>query len=131
MNMRPSDYEDALLQHLRHEFSNPLFSVVGTEDGRQHKILGRYSLVDRQVDVAVYRRGKPSPILMADAKRYRKRIDVRDVECFIGMVDDVGADIGLLVSRASRQPQGRPRRTTAYTRSRCPEAGAIADSHWR
>jgi hypothetical protein len=35
---------------------------------------------------------------MADAKRYRRRIDIKDVECFIGMVDDVGADIGLLVA---------------------------------
>jgi hypothetical protein len=98
MNMRPSDYEDALLQHLRHEFSNPLFSVVGTEDGRQHKIRGRYSKADRQIDVAVYRHGNPSPILMADAKRYRTRLDVKAVECFIGMVDDVGANIGLLVA---------------------------------
>jgi Restriction endonuclease len=98
MNMRPSEYEVALLQHLRQEFSNHLFSVAGTEDGRQHKIPGRYSLVNRQVDVAVYRQSNPSPILMADAKHYRKRIDVKAVECFIGMVDDVGADVGLLVA---------------------------------
>ena len=98
MNMRPNDYEDALLQHLRHEFPNHLLSVAGTEDGRQHKVHGRHSLVQRQVDVAVYRREKLRPILMADAKRYGRRIDVKDVECFIGMVDDVGADIGLLVA---------------------------------
>jgi hypothetical protein len=113
MNMRPSDYEDALLQHLRHEFSNHLFSVAGTADGQQHKIPGRFSLVDRQVDVAVYRCGKPAPILMADAKRYRKRIDVRDVECFIGMVDDVGADIGLLVAPRDFTPAAKQRASAA------------------
>jgi hypothetical protein len=75
MNMRPSEYEDALLQHLRHEFSNHLFSVAGTQDGRQHKIPGRYSLVNRQVDVAVYRQSVPSPILIADAKHYRNSGD--------------------------------------------------------
>jgi hypothetical protein len=114
--MRPSDYEDALLQHLRHEFSGHLFSVAGTEDGRQHKLPGRYSLVDRQVDVAVYRRDKPSPILMADAKRYRKRIDVKAVECFMGMVDDVGADIGLLVA---------PRGFTTAAKQRARAAGML------
>jgi hypothetical protein len=114
MNMRPSDYEDALLQHLRHQFSNHLFFVAGTEDERQHKVRGQYSLVDRQVDVAVYRRDKSSPILMADAKRYRDRIDVKDVECFIGMVDDVGADIGLLVA---------PRGFTSAAKRRAHAAG--------
>src|SRR5215211_665474 len=114
--MRPSDYENSLLQHLRHEFSSHLFSVAGTEDGWQHKLSGQYSLVDRQVDVAVYRRGKASPILMADAKRYRKRIDVKAVECYLGMVDDVGADIGLLVA---------PRGFTAAAKRRARAAGMI------
>ena len=116
MNMRPSEYEDALLQQLRQEFSNHLFSVAGTEDGRQHKIPGRYSLVNRQVDVAVYRQSDPSPILMADAKHYRKRIDVKAVECFIGMVDDVGADVGLLVA---------PRGFTAGAKQRARAAGMV------
>lgn len=112
MNMRPSDYEDALLQHLRHEFSNHLFSVAGTEDGSQHKVRGRHSLVWRQIDVAVYRRDKRTPVLMADAKRYRKRIDVKAIDCFIGMVDDVGADIGLLVAPRGFTP-GAERRAQA------------------
>lgn len=98
IDMKPNRYEDALLQYLRHEFPNHLFTVAGTEAGQQHRIPGRYSRVDRQVDVAIYRRDKTRPILMADAKRYRKRIDVKAVECFIGMVNDVGADIGLLAA---------------------------------
>ncbi|CAA9299655.1 MAG: hypothetical protein AVDCRST_MAG93-4503 [uncultured Chloroflexia bacterium] len=111
--MRAADYEDALLQHLHHQFSNHLFSVAGTEDGRQHKIYGRYSRVLRQIDAAVYCRGKSSPILMADAKRYRKPIDVKDVECFIGMVNDVGADIGLLVAPRPFTPAAQRRAQAA------------------
>ena len=116
MTMRPADYEDALLQHLRNEFPKRLLSVVGTENGRQHKVKGRYSLVPRQVDVAVYRRNDLTPTLIADAKRYHRRIDVKAVECFIGMVDDVGADIGLLVA---------PRGFTLAAQRRAQAAGMV------
>ena len=111
--MKPSRYEDALLQHLRYEFPDHLFTVAGTEGGRQHRIPGRYSRVHRQVDVAVYRRDRTSPILMADAKRYRKRIDVKAVECFMGMVEDVGADIGLLAAPSGFTPAAEHRARAA------------------
>ena len=65
------------------------------------------------MDVAVYRRGNSSPILMADAKRYRRRIDVKVVECFIGMVDDVGAGLGLLVAPRGFTPAAEQRARAA------------------
>jgi hypothetical protein len=33
-----------------------------------------------------------------DAKHYTERIDVKDVEQFLGMLDDVGVDVGVMIS---------------------------------
>jgi Restriction endonuclease len=94
----PEDYELALLEKLRLDFAGSAVRVFGTENGRLHTILGRYSLVPRQLDAAAYRRGASRPFLIADAKRHSTKLDVKDVEAFMGMVDDVGAEMGLLVA---------------------------------
>jgi hypothetical protein len=94
----PEDYELALLEKLRLEFAGSAVRVFGTENGRLHTIQGRYSLVARQLDAAAYRVGTSRPFLIADAKRHSTKLDVKDVEAFMGMVDDVGAGMGLLVA---------------------------------
>lgn len=94
----PEDYELALLEKIRLDFMFATVLVKGTEHGTKEYALGRYSRVKRQLDVAAYRLGEHSPFLIADAKRHKKRLDVTDAEAFIGMVDDVGAGIGILVS---------------------------------
>jgi len=92
------EYEYALLQKLRHEFQPYGFRVYGTEKGKKHYRRGRFSLVKRQLDAAVYRLGEDTPLLVADAKSFNRELDVKDVECFIGMMEDVGARIGLLMA---------------------------------
>jgi hypothetical protein len=94
----PATYEFALLQHLRHEFERRGFKVCGTENGKKHFVKGRFSLTDRQLDVAVYCPGEAMPFLVADAKRHGRKIDVKKIESFIGMLDDVNASIGILVA---------------------------------
>ena len=63
------------------------------------KILGRYSKVERQIDVLIegYIAGRKF-FLIIDAKHYSKKIDVKDVEKFISMVEDVNAAQGILIT---------------------------------
>jgi hypothetical protein len=37
-------------------------------------------------------------LMVVDCKRYGSNVDIKDVEAFIGLVEDVGAGIGLLVT---------------------------------
>ncbi len=87
-------YEIALHEQMLYEFPPPYFRVKPNEK----TLKGRYSLAVRQLDVAVYRRGEERPFLVADAKFYGKALDVKDVEAFIGMLEDVGASLGVLTS---------------------------------
>jgi tetratricopeptide (TPR) repeat protein len=61
---------------------------------------GRYSKIDRQIDVLIedYAAGDRIRI-MVDGKYFLENIDVKEVECFIGMMQDVGADKGLLITQ--------------------------------
>jgi hypothetical protein len=37
-------------------------------------------------------------VIVVDTKRYSEAVDAKDVEAFIGLVSDVGAEMGLLVT---------------------------------
>lgn len=54
---------------------------------------------DRQIDVLVRLRlpEMDDGLMIVDCKRYGAKVDVKDVEAFIGMVEDVGAAMGLLL----------------------------------
>ena len=57
---------------------------------------GLFSKRKRQIGIQVrYPNGKS---IIIDAKKYDKKIDVKKVESFIGMVKDVGSDAGIIVS---------------------------------
>jgi hypothetical protein len=55
---------------------------------------------ERQVDVLVRGRifGLTDATVVVDCKRWRTRIDVSDIGAFIDLVDDVRADVGLMIS---------------------------------
>lgn len=112
MSITYQDYELAVLEKLRLEMLPQGIQVLGTENGRAHEVKGRYSLVPRQLDAAAYRPGASRPFLIADAKRHACKIDIKDAEAFLGMVDDVGAAIGLLVAPLGFTP-GAERRVEA------------------
>jgi hypothetical protein len=107
------EYEDALLQRLKHEFEPYGFEVCGTDGGKRYYQRGQFSLVNRQLDAAIYRPGARMPLLIADAKSFNTELDVKDVECFIGMMDDVGARIGLLVAPKGFTPAATRRASAA------------------
>lgn len=66
---------------------------------------GRYSKIDRQIDVLIedYVAGDRIRI-MVDGKYFSENIDVKEVECFIGMMQDVAADKGLLITQKGYSP---------------------------
>jgi Restriction endonuclease len=57
-------------------------------------IIGAKSGVSRQIDILV-ERSRP---IAVDCKCYRRKVDVKQVETFLGMLDDIGIDIGILVT---------------------------------
>lgn len=83
------------------EYENEVFtecSRVFRNSNIQHDahVKGLYSKRIRQIDVLV--EDEKGVIYIFDAKKYNTKIDVKDVESFIGMIKDVGADYGVIVS---------------------------------
>lgn len=66
---------------------------------RNVRMPGRRSGTDRQIDVLVVGAlfGTGSASMVVDCKRYASALDVNDIGTFVSLVEDVGADIGLLV----------------------------------
>lgn len=85
-------YEDEIFGHFRQEFPNAQITADG-------KVTGRYSKVERQVDVLVDDTLAGFALRIAiDAKHRGRPIDVVDVESFIGFCADVSANKGLMIS---------------------------------
>lgn len=63
------------------------------------RLLGRYSQRTRQIDVLVKQRiGQHEMLIVLEAKDYNRPVDVKSVEEFQGLLDDVGAHKGALVA---------------------------------
>lgn len=59
--------------------------------------------------------------MVVDCKHWGKKLAVPHVEAFAGLVDDVAADLGLLVTSTGfrllpRRGRGRPRRSPRHRR---------------
>jgi hypothetical protein len=68
------------------------------------KVIGTLTGVPRQIDVSVRQKaGQFELLIVIDCKDYRRPVDVKDVEEFIGLVQDVGANKGAMVA-----PNGLP-----------------------
>ena len=64
----------------------------------QH-LMGKRSNQSRQIDIVVKQKiGQFDILIVIDCKDYKHPLDVREVESFIGMVEDVGANKGALIS---------------------------------
>jgi len=67
-----------------------------TKDAR---IIGRLSKTERQIDLLVEEHIVDIRIkIIIDAKHYCEKLDVKDVEAYLGLLEDVGAHIGVLIS---------------------------------
>ncbi len=74
--------------------------VTFDERGSQ-RLPGRFSGVDRQIDVIVRGTFAGFPdiqTMIVDCKLVRRRLDVTHVEAFAGLLDDVNVTLGLLVT---------------------------------
>lgn len=92
MQISPEDFEKALFEKLLVDFPPPYYEVI-----HNHKIRGRFSESKRQIDVAIYHNlEKPKLIIVGEAKRYKNGINVKHIESFIGMFDDLGAELGII-----------------------------------
>lgn len=63
------------------------------------KIYGKYSKIDRQIDISIRGEVGGNKILgIVDCKYFSTRIDVKIVESFLGMIEDVKANFGLIIT---------------------------------
>jgi hypothetical protein len=101
------DYEDHIYERLS-EWAGDEATVAFDQ-----KILGRHSKVERQVDILISGRfaGVTERDITAavDCKYYTRNIDVKKVDEFIGFVDDVHTDLGLLVTNCGFSPGAQER----------------------
>lgn len=91
--MNWSDYENEIFSFFSSEYSKA--------DVRRNVLIeGRYSKTKRQVDILIedYVAGTRFRIVV-DGKFFTEKVDVREVETFIGMLNDVEAHQGLLITR--------------------------------
>jgi Restriction endonuclease len=101
------EYEIAVADILR--------SIVRSDATVEHdrRLPGQRSGTARQVDVLVHGRifGLADATLIVDCKLWSTPVDVADVGTFLDLVEDVGADFGVLVTSAgySRAAQTRAR----------------------
>ncbi|MFO7853313.1 MAG: restriction endonuclease [Bacteroidota bacterium] len=66
---------------------------------------GRYSKIERQIDVLIEDYVTDDRIrIIVDGKYFSENIDVKEVESFIGMMQDVAADKGLIVTQKGYSP---------------------------
>lgn len=87
------DYEKEIHNHFKVMFPNADISY-------DVNVYGRYSKVERQIDILIedYIVGSRMRIVV-DGKYFSKKVDVKDVEMFIGMLNDCEANKGLLITQ--------------------------------
>lgn len=91
-------YEAEIYQHFADAYP-------GCEVKKDVMLPGRYSKVDRQVDVLVTGNMADFEMRVAiDAKHYSRPIDVKDVECFLGYCADLGVSKGVMISPKGYTP---------------------------
>jgi hypothetical protein len=103
------DYERAMFNHLYYVYRPPHFIVL--PDYKEVK--GMITKRKRQIDVVVLNvQDKTRPILAVESKYYTRKLNVKDVEAFIGMQQDIGSREAVMVApfgfsaTAQRRVQG-------------------------
>lgn len=81
-----------------------------------HKLHGHLSGVDRQIDVFVrgqFANQTATGTMAVDCKCWSTRVDVADVDRFVGTIEDVRTDFGLLVTTEGFTPAAERRAASA------------------
>lgn len=89
-------YERDILKHLKAKFPDCKFDF-------DDSIFGQFSKVDRQVDISFRGNIAGNKILgIVDCKFSEKTaVDVKTVESFLGMLEDINANIGIIITNQS------------------------------
>lgn len=97
------DYESQIHRKIKSYFPN---CAVKYDD----KVKGRFSKVDRQIDVSVRATIDGFKIFgVVECKYFRKRVDVKHVDSFIGFMEDVNADFGYIITNKGFSPAAENR----------------------
>lgn len=99
------------------DYENGVADVIGAILGdaatvrRNVQLVGRKSGRTRQIDVLVTGPlfGGADQSMVVDCKLYSRPVDVKGVESFIGLINDVGAETGLLVTASGVTASARAR----------------------
>jgi len=63
------------------------------------RIFGKYSKIDRQIDISIRGKIGGNKILgIIDCKYFSTKLDVKIIESFLGMIEDTKANFGLLIT---------------------------------
>ena len=85
-------YEKQISNNLEQKFTN---CSITFDDS----IFGIFSKTDRQIDISIRGELAGNKILgVVDCKYYSKKIDVKAVESFLGMLEDLNANIGIMIT---------------------------------
>lgn len=105
----PADYEDGVAALLTEKFAER-----GTVE-RNVRLPSRSGGRKRQIDVLIRLplADMGEELMVVDCKRYGSKVDVKGVEAFVGLIEDVGAAMGLLVT------------TEGYTRGALARAASV------
>jgi hypothetical protein len=91
-NLDWQEYEQEINKYFRSEY--PTSTITGNA-----KLIGRFSKIERQIDLLVEEQASDFSFRIAiDAKHHDKRLDVNDVEQFLGLLRDISADVGVLIA---------------------------------
>lgn len=111
-----------------------LSAIVGERAAVQRNVRISVSsgIRKRQIDILVEGSlfGLTEASMIVDCKRWRKHIDVADVDAFIGMVEDVKADAGMLVS-ASGASEGAVDRARMVRGIRIKAVSLVELNSWK
>ena len=88
-------YENAVFQECKRVFNRDAKKII-----KNAYMLGRFSGVKRQLDVLIRLKKEDgaSSIIIVESKHYAQKINVKIVDSFVGCLEDVGAEKGIIVS---------------------------------
>jgi hypothetical protein len=93
LSLTPKQYEQAVLERFRTDFPPPRFGVAWNVFRT-----GEISGIKRQIDVCVFEQQSGRPVLIVEAKRHRRTIDVGIAGGTISLVRDLGGIPAILVT---------------------------------
>ncbi|WP_291726196.1 restriction endonuclease [Bernardetia sp.] len=85
-------YEKELFTKYSNEYPNHIITI-------DDKIVGQFSKIKRQVDISIKKDVAGYKVLgVIECKYYNKKVDVKIVDAFIGFLEDVKANFGIIIT---------------------------------